>query len=46
MHWLTDFLLDNWGEGGRTKQRWKLREFEWDFERALDDGKEREKKRE
>ncbi|KAK4049074.1 Dipeptidyl peptidase 4 [Microbotryomycetes sp. JL201] len=42
MHWLTDFLLERWGEGGRTKQRWKLRDYDWDPEGALDDKRERE----
>ncbi|KAK4055942.1 Dipeptidyl peptidase 4 [Microbotryomycetes sp. JL221] len=41
MHWLTEFLLERWGEGGRTKQRWRLREFEWDFGGDLDDSTQR-----
>lgn len=28
MNWLTDFLTEKWGEGGRTKQRWKMEKTE------------------
>jgi dipeptidyl aminopeptidase len=24
MGWLTDFLVEKWGEGGRTKNKWKM----------------------
>ncbi|KAL8279638.1 hypothetical protein RQP46_007951 [Phenoliferia psychrophenolica] len=24
MNWLTDFLVEKWGEGGRTKTKWKM----------------------
>lgn len=24
MHWLTDTLVEKWGEGGRTKTKWKM----------------------
>lgn len=28
MNWLTDFLTEKWGEGGRTKQKWKMEKTE------------------
>lgn len=42
MQWLSDFLVEKFGEGGRTKQRWKLRE--WDESRKQSEERERRRR--
>jgi dipeptidyl aminopeptidase B len=42
MRWLSDFLTEKFGEGGRTKQRWKLRD--WDESRHHAEDRERERR--